>query len=300
MSYRTCVSVTGLLLAALVAATPDLPSQQHPASGVALSDAEISALVARAIADQHRNDAAILEYERTEKVTARGKDGANHEVIARVVPNGIANYRVELERDGKPTAAADLEAQWRSVKQSLAVYSDPDNPGVKLDRERSAKKNLVRDQLEDSVGRAFRFHWVGREVEGNRTLVEFTFDPDPAFHPVARYSNALQHVSGRAWLEESSAQLVRVDAELFEDAPLYGLIARLYRGGQFEFEQEQVGPGVWLPSRYAVNVDARKLWFGVNMHERATISGYRHIGPPKEALVAIESDHPGVAAVDPR
>jgi hypothetical protein len=260
----------------------------------ALTPDQIRALVARAIVNQHKDDAALDEYERTERIDTRAAAGATHEAITRVVPHGISgSFRVQLARDGVPADTQTLERQWRNVQQTMATYADANNPLVKADQEKAARQNHEYDQLKDAIGMAFQFHWVGRAVRDNRTIVQLSFDPDPSYKPSLRYSNLFQHVRGMAWIDESSGQVARVQAELFDDVSFgAGIIAKLYRGATLTVDQAEVAPGVWLPTLYDVNLDGRKFLFTLSMHQKIEVSAYRRIGTPQEALALLERDFP--------
>jgi len=280
-----------LVACAAIGLTPPARSQDGPA----LTPQQIHALVLRGIANQHKDDAALDEYERTERVVSRGRDGAMHEVTSRVVPHGeTGDLHVELERDGVPTAPAALASQWRFVAAALAGYSNANDPRFKQDREKAAKRDAERDQMEDAIGTAFRFHWMGRKRDSGHELIELSFEPDPAYKPTVRFTNLYQHIRGTAWFDESSGQVVRVQAGLFEDVSFVGgIVARLYRGAQCTIEQAEVAPGVWFPARYAIDIDGRKFVFGsVSMHQVVDVSGHLRVGPPREALAIIRRDYP--------
>lgn len=275
-----------------------LATTQHPATihqdSAALTPDQIHALVARAIVNQHKDDLALDEYERTELITTRGAAGATHEAITRVVPHGITgSFRVQMARDGVSTDTQTLERQWRNVQQTMATYADTNNPLVRADQEKAVRQNREYDQLKDAIGMAFEFHWVGRATHDNRAIVQLSFDPDPSYKPSLRYTNLFQHVRGMAWIDESSGQVVSVQAELFDDVSFgAGIIAKLYRGATLTVDQAEVALGVWLPTLYDVNLDGRKFLFTLSMHQKIEVSAYRRIGAPQEALALIERDFP--------
>jgi hypothetical protein len=282
----------GFFLALAATAAIGLAQQSSPS----LTPEQVTAIVARATLDQHKDDAALEEYEFTERVVTRGKDSATSEKISRVVPHGTGNFRVELARNGMPAEAAAIETQWRNIAVALASYSDPANQQrVKQDRDKAAKERRERDELEDAIGKAFRFHWVGRTMKDQRALVQLSFEPDPAFKPTVRFSNLYAHIRGTAWVDESSGHVARVEAELFEDVPFVGgVVAKLNRGGKLIIEQAEVAPDVWAPTHYSIDLDGRKFLFGFALHQQIEMSAHLQVGQPKETLALIERDHPGL------
>jgi hypothetical protein len=270
--------------------------QGSPSSSTPLTAEQVTAMVARATVNQHKDDATLEEYEFTERVVTHEKDGATSEKVSRVVPHGVGDFRVELERNGKPAEAAAMETQWRDIAVALGSYNDPANQQrVKQDRDKAAKERRERDQLEDAIGKAFRFHWVGRTMRGQRAVVELSFEPDPAFKPTVRFSNLYQHVRGTAWVDESSGRVTRVEAELFEDVSFVGgLVAKLNRGGKVIIEQAEVAPDVWAPTHYSIDLDGRKFVFAFALHQQIEMSSHLRVGQPKETLALIEHEHPGL------
>ena len=287
--------LTGLLVAAMAASTFVGVARQTGAQSVpSLAPDQVPAIVARAIRNQHKDDAALEEYEFTEREVTRGKDGATSERIARVVPHGTGNFRIELARNGMPTGAASLETQWHNVAQALAAYGDAGNPRVQQDRDKAAKQRRECDRLEDAIGKAFRFHWVRRTMREQRALVELSFEPDPAYKPSVHFSSVYAHIRGTAWVDEPSGHVARVEAALFEDVPFVGgLVAKIYRGGKLMIEQAEVAPDVWAPTHYSLDLDGRKFLFGFSLHQQIDMSAHLRVGPPHETLAMIERDHPG-------
>ena len=98
-------------------------------------------------------------------------------------------------------------------------------------------------------------------------------------------------------MDESSAQLIRAEAELTDDVSWgAGIIAKVYRGGKFTFEQREVEPGVWMPTQYSYDFDGRKFLFSLDVHERMDYTEYVRVGPPEEAIAVIRREHPSIFA----
>jgi hypothetical protein len=300
MRNRTRLTFAGTLVVALAAcAAMGAPRQvrETDTSALALNPGQVRALVARAILNQHKDDAALEEYELTERMVSHGKDGAVEEKTTRIVPHATGTFQIELERNGMPTDPGALEEHWHDVAQALAAESNASNPLLKLDQEKAAKRNRERDQLEDAIGQAFIFHWAGHTDQDNRSLIELTFEPNPSYKPSVRLASIYAHIRGAAWVDESSGHVAKVAAELFSDVPFGGgVVAKFYQGGKLTVEQEPVAPDVWLPVHYSLDVDGRKFLFSIALHQQIDMSAQVRVGPPKETLVLIEREHPGVAA----
>jgi hypothetical protein len=271
------------------------PPQNEPA----LTSEQVRALVMRVLENQHRDDLALGEYEWTERVVARGsrKDAVDTQTTTRVVATGISLERIELERDGKPTDPAALEQQWRGAEQAILGENRPDDPRQEQNYQRAAKRRRQRAGIVDAIGKAFRFQWVDRVSEGGRTLIELSIEPDPTYKFSALFAIVYAHIRGTVWIDESSNQLARLVANLSED--IYfggGLILEVYRGGHATYQQQEVAPGIWLPTHYTYDYDGRKfLVSSLGGHKRVDAGDYRRLGSPEEALAVLQREHAGLA-----
>lgn len=288
------------LLCAMAAAHAPLhrnaaaPGQAEPGQAPPTPE-EIEALRVRALKNIHQSDELLGQYERTEhdRVRGMGKGIGNKDVISRIIPTGAGEARVELERDGKPNDLAVREQQWHRVAQELEANSHRNDPAVRREFERAARRQRERSEMVDAAGKAFRFQFVGREVKDGHTLLEARFEPDPAFRSSVRYAMVLKHIHGTLWVDEASGEIVRLNAELFEEVNIVGgLVVKVYRGSHMSLEQSEVQPGVWMPTHISYDLEGRLLLFPASYHELIDDSAYQHIGLPEEALAQILRDHP--------
>ena len=265
------ILATGMTLSAgwstgLPATEGDRAAGNH--SETPLTAQQIHDLVQRAIENQRQNDLLMDQYARTEHSVSHGSTKErNKDVINRVIPAGEGIIRVELERDGRINDSAHVEEQWHGAAQALLAQTHGGDPHVANYVETGRRKHERADMV-GAIGKAFIFRWAGRVVFNGRQVVKLNFVPDPAYRSSARFAALYAHSKGTAWLDESSGQLVRAEAELTDDVTWgAGLIAKLYRGGQFAFEQREVAPQQWMPSDYSYDFDGRKFLFSsLNMH----------------------------------
>ena len=264
------------------------------------SPEEQRALLERVIANQHRDDAALEQYERTERRRVRKskQDAApSADRTLRVVPTGTANFRVPVEENGRPVDAALYRAGLGALERALTAAVNPPDAKQRQAAEKHAKRSRERAEAVDAVRDAFHFTWAGRENLEGRTVAKFTFEPNPAFKSKSRTTALFAYVRGTAWVDEASGHLARLEAEIVRDIPFGGgIVAKVYRGGRFALEQAEVAPGVWLPTRYEYDFAGRKFLFGFAMHELTLASNYRRIGPPREALLVIRRELNGSTA----
>jgi len=298
MKRRTTIAALALALALA------LLSNARPGSAQtgdrALSPEEIRALVARVVANQRRNDAALEQYERVERRQLRKSQSGTsraEDKTFRVVPTGSGTERVQIEERGQPVDAEFYRGQLRNVEQALLGSLNPAEARQSQRVANAAKRSREHAEMLDAVGNAFRFTWLGREARNGRTLVKLHLEPNPDYKPASRITSLLGAVRATAWLDEAAGQMVRIEAELARDIPFGGgLLGKAYRGASLVMEQAEIAPGVWLPTRFDYNLTGRKFLFSFEVHELTEASHYRRIGPPREALLLIRRELGGTAA----
>ena len=272
----------------------DLPPWNSPPT-----PRQIQALVTRVTENQHRNDLALEQYAWKERmVSHRSKGGAASEWAVEVVPAGVRLVRVELERDGRPADAGSLEQRWQQAIQAVVRETKTDDPDVKWNDDREAHRKRERYDMVEAIGRAFRFQWMGRANEAGHAVLEFSFQPDPAYKSSTLFAIVYAHVVGTVWVDEANSQVVRIDVKLRDDLSVAkGLIAKVYRGAQATLQQGEIAPGIWEPMSFSFDYEGRKFLFStLSGHEQVEASEYRRLGSLEDVLAALRREHPDPTA----
>ena len=268
--------------------------QQTSSQPQAPSDAEIHERAQKLIENQHRDDSAIDQYERIEHQVNRTA-GTNPRVledkIYRVVPTGTGTLKILLKEDNKPTDPVLYRQQLQTWKELLELALKPDDPRAKLAYSKWQKKKSDRADLVDATREAFLTKWTGEEPLNGRPCDVFELDPNPSFHPHSIFQDAMTHITAKIWVDREQIQVARAEAHVMRDISFGGgILGKLYRGGVFSFQQSEVSPGVWLPTRYQYDFMGRKFLFTFEEHQYIEASQYRHDGLPKQALTLVESE----------
>ena len=101
-------------------------------------------------------------------------------------------------------------------------------------------------------------------------------------------------------MDEAQAQFARLEADITTDITFGGGIAgKVYHGGHVVMVQEEVAPGIWLPTLYDYELDGRKFLFAFGVHERTEITRYRRVGPPSEAVEILRNELTNLSAATP-
>lgn len=286
--------------AVLLFAAPQAPVRPARA-GDAPSPEELRALLLRVIANQHRNDDALNEYERIERhIAFRSQDddaAIKEDKTYRVIPTGTGTIKVLLRDGDRPVPPEKIREQLEGIARELERAKNPSSDVQRPKVEKFEKRRKERYETVEATREAFLARWLGREPRNGRTLAKILLEPNPEFKPPNRSAAVFQHARAIVWVDEQAAQLVRAEAEIFKDISFGGgILGKVYQGGTFVFEQSPVAPGVWLPALYEMDFRGRKFLFGFAVHERIEIRDYRRIGPPAEALSALRQELAAQAA----
>jgi hypothetical protein len=268
--------------------------QQSRLEVQAPSEAEIRERGLKLVENQHRDDTAIDQFERIEHQVNRTA-GANPRVLEdklyRVVPTGTGTMKILLKEDSKHTDPVLYRQQLQTWKELLVLALKPDDSRAKLAYSKWQKKTTDRAELVDASREAFLTKWVGQETLNDRPCDVFELTPNPGFHPHSIFQDAMTHITAKIWVDHEQDQLARAEAHVTRDISFGGgILGKLYRGGVFSFQQAEVSPGVWLPTRYQYDFMGRKFLFTFEEHQYIEASQYRHDGLPKQALALVESE----------
>jgi len=273
--------------AAAATAAPTNLAAQAP------SEDEVNALAQKLVANQHRNDDALDEYERLEHYVDHTSESKTHTIedrTYRVVPTGGGTFKILVKDGDKPVDPAEYRRQLQLWEDVLEMMARNDSR-AKTAAEKYAKRKRERAQFVDAAGIAYTSTWVGRETRNSRSCDVFELRPDPNFHPHSMFQAALVHVSAKVWVDRDAGQMVRGEAYVNSDISFGGgLLGKLYRGGVISLEQSEVTPGIWLPTRYEYNFGGRKFLFSFEQHQTIDASHYRRIGSPRDALAVARNE----------
>jgi hypothetical protein len=288
-------SVLALALYAAAQSSSPAPASQTPtvSANPAPTPEQLHSLIARAVQNQHHNDRAIEEFDRVEHVVSR-KLGENSEVLVdrtdRIVPSGTGIMRLQMAQGGTPVSPELRRHQLQFAVTALELAIHP-NDRYNQDMVRFEKRRRDRAELVDEAFKAFRITWAGRETRGGQTLAKILLNPDPTYKPTSRVAATFEHVRATLWVEESQAQMVRLEADIASDIAFGGgIIGKVYHGGHFVMEQSEVSPGIWLPTLRTYDVDGRKFLFGFGLHDRIEVTRYRHVGQPAQSIEIIRNE----------
>lgn len=271
--------------------TPSIPAVAPEAPP---SDTEIEQHAQRLVANQHKDDEALKEFERIERhtdFTAGPNPRTIEDKLFRIVPTGSGTLRILLKDNGTDTDPAEYRRELQAWQDVLELMLRTNDPRTKTAYEKYDHRNHQRAELVDSMVESFSAKWSGRESRNGRLCDVYDLVPKPDFHPRTLMQEALLHISAKIWIDPDADQMVRGEARIMRDISFAGgILGKVYRGGVFSMEQAEVTPGVWEPTRYTYDFGGRKFVFSFDEHQVVDASHYRRVGPPKEALAIVQNE----------
>jgi hypothetical protein len=150
-------------------------------------------------------------------------------------PEPSVYIRRLLERDGKPVPDSKPEKQQRRMRTQ--------GPSA----------------VDDTVA-TLQFAVDRRESRNGRDHIVVRFEPRPNAKPQTREGRMAKIFKGTIWVEESSREVVRVEAVAIDDMSYgFGLIARLNKGTIVTLVRERIDDNVWLPTSMHFKGNGRAL-----------------------------------------
>lgn len=288
MHMRTFI-VFGAVLSALAARTAGQEAAVPPPPQ---TEAEKAALLDLVLANERKSDAAMLVYERVERLEVR-KSGSDpltpDSKTSRVVPAGTGVDHIPVGPDGKPADPASYHTELIKLEKALSWAAD-DGHAQRDAYDKMARKQKERDELIDATRTAFRYKLVGTETREGRVLYKYSLEPNPAYKPTSRATTIFSKVRGFVWIDPVAGEMARIEGEVTGDISIGLFLAKVYKGSHFMQERYEVAPGLWMASFSQYDFDGRRLFSPIAVHERTFYSQYHRIGPPKEALATIRAE----------
>jgi hypothetical protein len=209
--------------------------------------------------------------------------------ITRVIPSGTGMDKIPVNADGKPSDADAYRARLEALEQALTLVVN-NNRAQREAVEKYSRRRKDRLDVMDATRTAFIYTLVEREPRGESLLAKYEMAPNPAFKPTSRLTSIFPKVHGYVLIDENAGELARIEGDVTGDVAIALFLGKIYKGSHFMEERREVLPGMWEATSSQYDFDGRRFFSGFSIHERASYSNYRHIGPPKEALDAIRRE----------
>ena len=241
----TVLLFAGVLLSIARADT----SSSTPAPGNFKNDPNARELVRQVVANELKQEDLDRSHYlfKLKKVTPKGTK------LQTIVQTDGGNVARTLLINGLPPTMDQRQAEEQKVTKLL---HDPDEQKRRLKEEKEDEDRahlMVR-----ALPNAFFFQEVGRDGD----IVKLRFEPDPTYKPQSREESIYTGMAGELWLNTSQQRLRKIDAHLFHDVDFgWGILGRLYKGGSFMVEQQQVDGTHWDTTVMTLDLTGKALMF---------------------------------------
>jgi len=194
--------------------------------------------------------------------------------------NGNHPFRYKLHKidDEKITTKEIVETKDGDVARLIAINDkplDPDAQQAELDRlnnlaahpelqEHRRKKEQEDGDRANKMVRvlpdAFVFKYEGMVNGPNGPCYRFSFQPNPNFNPPDREAQVYHGMAGELWIDKAQERMVKFDAHLIADVDFgWGILGRLYKGGNILVEQADVGDHHWETTHMKLSLTGKAL-----------------------------------------
>lgn len=275
------ISAAGIGLCAALLTTVSGGAQPRP-----LPEPQAFLAQTRARLDRDEDRQAGFVYLETQRRELLDGSGRVREEQVRIVESypglpGEARWERVLEEHGRKVPEADLQRADAERRKKAEEFARRLSRQSADDRREEAKAQAQQrretQERVDDVFLVYELRMLGREsVDGHDTIV-FSFVPRPNAAPKTREGKWLRSFKGRAWIDESDYELVRMEAEAIRDVSVgFWVLARIHQGTMASFARRKVDDERWLPAFATYSMSGRVLLFK-RLHERGTteFSNYR-------------------------
>jgi len=216
----------------------------------------------------HTDRHLLSQYTYTEKQTlmqldSKGAPKTTEVNAFEVFPGSPerVGYRRRIVRDGAPLTPAELKKEDQQVEKRVEAAEHRRSRITPPERERNRVDRLRREEqiIDDALG-VFDVEMAGRETIGGRPAILLNFWPRAAYKPKTSEGKNMQHVAGRAWIDEEDYQVARVELEVIDPISIgLGILAKLQKGASIVADRRKFNDEIWLPMRTEITLNGRVL-----------------------------------------
>lgn len=220
------------------------------------------AIIAKAMIHDSHNEKMRREYTYLERREERGLDAAGKVVKTEVDTYEHLNlfgqnHRRHIAKDGKPLPAKEARHEQEKLDK-IAAERKRESESQRQYRLADADKRAERRRrYSRQIPEIYDFTHLREEKLDGRDVWVIGATPKAGYHPTEVMTKAMSKIHGTFWIDKSTNQMVKLDAEA-TDAVSFGLfLVRVNKGARFVVEQTRVNDEVWLPKRMQAALDAR-------------------------------------------
>jgi hypothetical protein len=277
--YRPMRRIPLALLVAVTGIAQQPPEQPLPELAPFLQEVRKHLRSDRLLLSQYTYTARTTERELDAKGNTKKTDVEVYEVYPSLEEG--ETYERLIERNGKPIDPKELAKKDREHEKKAAERARKlEREGTSEREKRLAKEAEERRKEDEAIDEMFRLYQIemlGREEQEGHSTIVLRFAPRPDFQTRTDSGKILKKLAGRAWVNESDHELIRIEAELIDNLSFgMGVLARLNKGAKAYFQRRRVNGEIWLPAEARFTGTGRLLLLkGLRVDQSMEFSDYR-------------------------
>jgi|SRR5208282_3234073 len=224
--------------------------------GMSGSAQELSSkeIIQRSVEVNRRDWDAAPSYDYTQRDRENGKIRTTEQIML-----AGSRYARLIAVDDKPLSPEDDAKEQRRLQKTIAQRRQ-ESPSEREQRVGQYQKEIDQDHvLIGEMTKALDFTLVGKKMLGRHEVYVLKGTPQTDYHPPNKEAKALTGMQGTLWIDAVNFHWVKAEAEVVRPIWMYGFIARVEPGTRFEFEQEPIATGLWMPSHFSMQANAKVL-----------------------------------------
>jgi hypothetical protein len=258
-------------------------------------DAE--SIVRRSLERDSMNASRLRDYTYTENQRTETLDNSGAVVKTVSTTLDVVNlygrqYGRRIAKDGRPLAGnekekADEEFEKEVRKRQMETPAERAKREAEHEKERAEARKFLQE-----IPAACYLKLAGAETIDGRPVWVIEATPRPDFHATVKHAELLRKMRGKIWIDQTSYQWVRAEAEVLQPITFGGFLVKLDRGARMTFLQTRVNDEVWLPSKMTARLDGRLLIKHFNVAAELSWSGYRKFQVDSRVITGEEATAP--------
>lgn len=148
---------------------------------------------------------------------------------------------------------SEQEARERKKLEGAVARRQKESEQERAERVARYERDRKRDQLlMDQLPKAFQFKLVGEQSLDGHDVYVLRATPRPGYQPPNVEARVLTGMEGTLWIDKTTFQWVKVEAQVIHPVSIAGFLARVEPGTQFDLEKMPIEGEIWLPKHFGM------------------------------------------------
>jgi len=229
-------------------------------------------LIRKAIANEEKEGPKPTYF--TYRDTKRKKDGSTETKQMMQTPQMVLGRIVAI--NGKP-----LTAEQRQNEEGRLNRLTNDQEELEKKKKEQKEDDARARKMVRAIPDAFTFQLVRTEQGPSGEVAVFNFVPNPNWVAPDRELQVFTGMSGTLKIAVKPERLSLMQAQLVKDVNFgWGILGKLYKGGDFMIEQSEIAPGHWDVTHMKLHFTGKVLLVkSLNIQEDESTSDYHEVQP---------------------